>query len=166
MEHILEELIAIIGNEIDAFNDLLNTLHEKQRAIVEGEISRLNKHVQNETRLANETRSLEVERIERSKQLAEELDIESLNPKLSEIIEKVEEKYAQRLSEQRELLISLVQKVRNLNESNQFLLNYSLKFIEKNMEMLFGDGEQPNIYKKDGKLHKDAPKSKLFDHSV
>jgi len=166
MEHIIEELITIISSEIDAFNDLLKTLHEKQRAIVEGEISRLDKHVQNETRLANTTRSLEAERIERSKELAEELQIDSLNPKLSEIIEKVEEKYAQRLSEQRELLRSLVLKVRNLNQSNQFLLNYSLKFIEKNMEMLFGDTNAPNIYKKDGKLHKDAAKSKIFDHSV
>ena len=166
MEHIIEELIAIISSEIDAFNDLLETLHEKQRAIVEGEISRLNKHVQTETRIANQTRSLEAERIERSKELAEELRIESLNPKLSEIIEKVEEKYAQRLSEQRDLLRSLVQKVRNLNESNQFLLNYSLKFIEKNMEMLFGESPSPNIYKKDGKLQKEAAKSKIVDHSV
>lgn len=166
MEHVIEELIAIIANEIDAFNELLKTLHDKQRAIVEGEISRLDKHVQNETRLAKETKNLEAERIERSKELAEELQIESLNPKLSEIIEKVEETYAQRLSEQRELLRSLVQKVRNLNQSNQFLLNYSLKFIEKNMEMLFGEDEAPNIYKKDGKLQKEAARSKIFDHSV
>jgi flagellar biosynthesis/type III secretory pathway chaperone len=166
MEHIIEEVIAIIANEIEAFNELLKTLHHKQRAIVEGEISRLDKHVQAETRLASQTRSLEAERIERSRELAEELQIETLNPKLSEIIDKVEEKYAQRLSEQRELLRTLVQKVRNLNQSNQFLLNHSLQFIEKNMEMLFGEHQSPNIYRKDGKVHKEAAKSKILDHSA
>ncbi len=166
MEHIIEELIAIIAQEIDAFNELLKTLHQKQRAIVEGEIDRLNKSVQVENKIAGQTKSLEAERQERARELAEKLSLETVNPKLTEIIEKVEAKYALRLQEQRELLKSLVGKVQNLNENNQFLLDYSLKFIEKSMELLLNGEEKKKFYQANGKLDKKLQKSKLINHCI
>ena len=164
MEEIVEELIAIIAEEIEAFNKLLETLHEKQKAIVEGEIGELNDRVRDEAELAGQTRSLEVERLKRSQELAAELEMENLNPRLSEIIEKVEKKYALRLKEQRELLKSLIEKIQVLNKNNQFLLNYSLNFIEKSMELLLTGNDPANIYKKDGQLRKEI--RKFVDHSA
>ena len=99
MEIIVEELIRTIPSDIDAFDERLLTLREKQKAIVEGAVDRLNKSVEEESKLANQTKALEAARIERTKELAAELEMENLNPKLSEIIEKVEEKYGQRLTE-------------------------------------------------------------------
>lgn len=156
MDDIIEDLIAIIQREIDAFNELLETLREKQKAIVEGEVSRLNTSVQNETRVTSETKQIEAERIERSKELARELNLEGKGgaaPKLSEIIEVVEEKYAERLSEQREFLRSLIQRVQYVNKSNQFLLDHSIKFVEQNIELLIGTAEKgQGVYAKDGKV--------------
>ena len=166
MEAILEELTAVMSKEIEAFNELLATLHEKQRAIVEGEIEQLNKSVQDEGKLARETRALEEERVERTRALAKKLDIKNLNPRLSEIIQKVEKQYARRLQEQRDLLRSLVQKIHNLNQSNQFLLNYSLKFIEKTMEILLNGSDRASMYKKDGKLGKSLRRKRILDQSV
>jgi len=154
MEEIVEELIIIISQEIKSFERLLSTLHEKQRAIVEGEISKLNESVENETRLASKTKSLENERVKRSQELAAELEMKNINPKLSEIIENVEQKYAKRLGEQRDLLKNLIEKIQVMNANNQFLLNYSLSFIEKSMELLLTSNEPANVYKKDGKLKK------------
>ncbi|MCZ6819463.1 MAG: flagellar protein FlgN [Calditrichaeota bacterium] len=164
MEAILEELTAIIAREIEAFDKLLKTLHDKQRAIVEGEIDRLNSSVEEEGELASETKALEVERIDRSRRLAKELSMENLNPKLSEIIERVEKKYAQRLRGQRDLLKSLIGKVQILNQNNQFLLNYSLNYIEKSMEILLTGNKQANIYRKDGKVEKEV--RKVFDQCI
>ena len=164
MEAILEELTAIIAREIEAFDKLLKTLHDKQRAIVEGEIDRLNSSVEKEGELASETKALEVERIDRSRRLAKELSMENLNPKLSEIIERVEKKYAQRLRGQRDLLKSLIGKVQTLNQNNQFLLNYSLNYIEKSMEILLTGNKQANIYRKDGKVEKEV--RKVFDQCI
>jgi flagellar biosynthesis/type III secretory pathway chaperone len=166
MQAIIEELIVIMSKEIEAFNDLLGTLHLKQRAIVEGEVERLNQTVQDETKLARETKALEGERIERTRELAKKLHIKNANPRLTEIIEKVEEQYAHRLQEQRDLLRSLVEKIHNLNQGNQFLLNYSLKFVEKTMEILFNGNDKSSLYKKDGQLQKSMTKNRIFDHSV
>jgi len=166
MEAIVEQLIAVVSKEIDAFNQLLTTLHEKQRAIVEGEIERLNVSVEEESAIAITAKNLEAERIRSSNRLARKLSMGNLNPKLSEIIENVEQKYAQRLREQRDLLRSLIQKVRTLNENNQFLLNYSLNFIEKSMEILLTGGDPLKIYKPDGQVRTDIHKRKALDHSV
>ncbi|MFQ5649060.1 MAG: flagellar protein FlgN [bacterium] len=166
MEAIVEELIEIIAKEIHAFSSLLEILHEKQRAIVEGEIERLNVSVENETELASETKSLESERIKRSRTLAKQLEMENLNPKLSEIIEKVEKRYAKRLQEQRELLRNLVERIQHMNKNNQFLLNHSLNFIEKSMEVLLTSSDPVKVYRKDGKLRKGLQKMNVLDHVV
>lgn len=166
MEDIVEELIEIIAREIEAFNGLLQTLHDKQRAIVEGEIERLNATVEDESRIASETRTLEAERVERSRKLAEHLEMENLNPKLSELIDKVEKRYAQRLREQRDLLRSLVERIQTMNKNNQFLLNHSLNFIEKSMELLLTSNAPLNLYKKDGKVNSGPGAIKVLDHFV
>ncbi len=165
MEAIIEELIDVIAEEIEAFNELLVTLHDKQRAIVEGEIEQLNTTVELETKLANETKSLEALRLNKSQKLAEQLEMDSLNPKLGEIIDQVEKKYAQRLSDQRNLLRTLVGKIQVLNKSNQFLLDYSLEFIEKSMAVLLSGTEPMSIYKKDGKMLKGL-KNIVLDQSA
>ena len=166
MEIIIEELIQTISSEIDAFNEFLKTLREKQRAIVEGAVDRLNKSVEDESKLANQTKMLEAERIERTKKLAEKLEMENLNPKLSEIIEKVEEKYAQRLTEQRNLLRSVVQNIQNLNKSNQYLLSYSLDYVEKSMQILLSGHETTNLYREDGTVQNSRKQNKILDHLV
>ncbi|MCG8606985.1 flagellar protein FlgN [bacterium] len=166
MERIIEELIAVIAKEIEAFDELLQTLRKKQRAVVEGAVERLNKSVEEEGKLANQTKALEAERIERTQKLAQELEMENANPKLSEIIEKVEEKYAQRLTEQRELLRSVVQNIQNLNKSNQYLLNYSLNHIEKSMQILLSGHDAVSVYRKDGTVQQGVTKNQLLDQSI
>ena len=166
MDPIVEDLISIIASEIEAFEQLLKTLHEKQRAIVEGQTERLNKYVQSENKLAYKTKSIETKRLAKTKELALNLSLDDLNPRLSKIIEEVEGKYAQRLEEQRDLLKSLVEKIQTLNKSNQFLLNYSLKFIEKSIKILLGGNDKASIYQKDGKLQTKVGKYEVLDHSI
>lgn len=166
MEAIVEELIAVISKEIDAFNRLLETLHAKQRAIVEGQIEQLNGHVEDETRLADETKSLENERLASSQKLARELEMTNVNPRLSEIIGQVEERYAKRLGEQRDLLRNLVQRIQIMNQNNQFLLDHSLKFIEKSMAVLLSSQEQGKVYKKDGGVNPGLRESKMLDQTI
>lgn len=166
MDAIVEDLISIVTREIAAFEELLKMLKDKQRAIVEGQTERLNKYVEDESKLAAETKSIENERVVKTQELAEKLALDELNPRLSEIIEQVEDKYAERLREQRTLLKSLVEKIQTLNRSNQYLLNYSLKFIEKSMKILLGGSDKTAIYQRDGSLQKRTVKQKVLDRAV
>jgi len=163
MDEIIEQLLQVCSREIDAFNQLLQTLHQKQRAIVEGEIERLKQHVSQENEIIARTRELEADRLAVTRELARRLSLENLNPRLSEIVEQVEEKYAQRLREQRNLLRSIVEKIQTLNQSNQFLLSYSLQFIDNSLKMLL-QSEGP-VYEENGKV-RDEPSAKIVDHRV
>ncbi|MFQ5675738.1 MAG: flagellar protein FlgN [bacterium] len=166
MDAIVEDLISIVTREISAFEELLKTLKDKQRAIVEGQTERLNKYVEDESKLAAETQSIENERVAKTQELAEKLALDELNPRLSKIIEQVEEKYAERLREQRTLLKALVGRIQTLNRSNQYLLNYSLKFIEKSMKILLGGTDKTDIYQRDGRLQKQTVRQKVLDRAV
>lgn len=165
MEKIIEELIHVCSKEIDAFNKLLETLHSKQRAIVEGELERLKNHVEDENKIVDETRALEAQRVAHTQDLAQQLSLNG-NPKLSEIIEKVEERYAQRLQEQRDLLRTVIEQIHDLNENNQFLINYSLQFIETNMNLLLAGKDEKKFYRQDGKVQKESQSPKLVDHRI
>ncbi|MFQ5705970.1 MAG: flagellar protein FlgN [bacterium] len=166
MEEIIEELVVVISKEVKAFNQLLKTLREKQRAIVEGEIERLKKQVTAETRIVHETKTLEAQRIAQTRVLAEVLALDNMNPRLSEIIEKIEAKYAQRLTEQRSLLKSLMEKIRSINESNQFLLNYSLQFIESSLSLLLSGNDDMPVYQQDGTCQRDLRQAKILDQRI
>ncbi len=163
MENIVEELIEVIAREVDAFNGLLQTLHDRQRAIVEGQFDRVDLTVADENRIAGETRTLQAERVERSHKVAEYLEMENLNPKFGELIDKVEKRYAERLRAQRDLLCNLFERIQNMNENNQFLLNHSLNVLEENMELLFASNAS---LKKDDKVKKGPDTSKVPDHIV
>lgn len=163
MEKIIEQLLLVISKEIDAFNQLLQTLHEKQRAIVEGAIDRLKDKIRAEDEIIRQTKELEAERCNRTQELAKELSLENLDPHLSDIIARVEEKYAQRLHEQRTLLMSLIGEIKHLNKSNQFLLNYSIQFVDNSMRLLLKGNETQSTYQKDGKLRKGAETPKIVN---
>ncbi len=166
MEKLIEELILIISKEVEAFSLLLKTLNEKQRAIVEGAIEKLNKNVKDEGEITHQTKSLETQRIARTQELAKMLSLDNINPRLSVLIEKVEEKYAQRLSEQRDLLCSIIEKINDLNASNQFLLHYSLQLIENSMTLLLNGNEKLTTYRKDGKVKKESISQKVLDYNI
>lgn len=166
MEKIIDELVRIMTEEIKAFNKLLATLKAKQKAIVEGEIEKLKVQVKNEEKIIKETASLEKIRQEQTQILAEQLMMKTGNPKLNEIIEKVEEKYAQRLTEQRDLLKTLLEKIQHLNASNQFLINYSLKFIEDNLRLLSNAQNQTTFYAKNGERQNTLNKQIILDKEI
>jgi len=166
MEEIIRELVQTVSKEIDAFNRLLSTLRNKQKAIVEGELEKLKNHVDDENKLITETKGLEADRISTTQALAEELSLSSATPKLTDIIDNVESKYAERLREQRDLLKSILGEIRDLNDNNQFLINYSLSFIENNMRMIMTGKEELPVYRKDGSKHPSVENPRMLDQTL
>jgi hypothetical protein len=68
--------------------------------------------------------------------------------KISFIASKVPNDYGVELSEKEKKFKSLIDEILKLNRSNQFLINNSLQFLDKNIQVFFGAMEQnKGIYK-------------------
>jgi hypothetical protein len=147
---IIENLTMTVEKEVRAFHALLDVLVEQQASILQGDAESVSKSNEEVERIVSETRQLEKEVRGRSRLLSEHLEIDRDLP-LSEIIPLVEQRYSERLTELRELLITLHQKIQRTNQRNSFLLENSLRFIDESSKILAG-GVAPDLsYSKEGK---------------
>ena len=149
---ILQRLIRILSQEIVIYTKLLTVLEEKQQAIVNGEVEKLQKATEDEQAALSDARNTEKER----KQTLSSLTGTSNNLKdvesLRQLISAVEYKYHQRLNEIRESLENILEKVALKNEQNKFLLNHSIQFVQTMIKDLLSSRETMNdLYASNGK---------------
>ncbi len=147
---IVENLTETVEKEVKAFHALLDVLIEQQASIVQGDAESVSKSNEEVERIVTETKLLEKEVRGRSRLLSEHLDAgEDLS--LSRIIPLVEHRYSERLTELRELLITLHKKIQRTNQRNGFLLENSLRFIDESSKILAGGVTSDLSYSKEGK---------------
>ena len=149
---ILQRLIRILSQEIVIYTKLLTVLEEKQQAIVNGEVEKLQKATEDEQATLSDARNTEKERKQTLSSLAGTSnnlkDVESLR----QLISAVEYKYHQRLNEIRESLENILEKVALKNEQNKFLLNHSIQFVQTMIKDLLSSRESMNdLYASNGK---------------
>lgn len=129
-------MIGLMEEEVRTFRNLLEALCEQRNALVQGDEGRFVRSVRRKAEILERTRRLEDEREEVVRNLAERLDLKSDRPTLSQIISAVEEEYGRRLSELRETLLELLDRVHRTNETNKFLIEHALSFVESNIRLL------------------------------
>ena len=149
---ILQRLIRILSQEIVIYTKLLTVLEEKQQAIVNGEVEKLQKATEDEQAALSDARNIEKERKLTLSSLTGTSnnlkDVESLR----QLISAVEYKYHQRLNEIRESLENILEKVALKNEQNKFLLNHSIQFVQTMIKDLLSSRETMNdLYASNGK---------------
>jgi len=141
-----------MDQEIEAFRELLDVLSEQQRFIVQQRIEDLRESVAEEEELILRMRDLERDRASKAETLSDTLGIAPGKLTLAEIIQIVEDRYAVRLSELRRGLLALMEKVKNTNAVNQFLLQQGLRFVESNIQLLTGGEALGSRYVRTGRV--------------
>jgi len=150
VDKIVENLTKTIEKEVRAFHALFDVLVEQQASIIQGDADSVSKSNEEVERIVSETKQLEKEVRGRSRLLSEHLDMGEDLP-LSEIIPLVEHRYSERLTELRELLITLHKKIQRTNQRNSYLLENSLRFIDESSKILAGGVTADLSYSKEGK---------------
>ncbi|RKY63849.1 MAG: hypothetical protein DRQ08_05775 [Candidatus Latescibacterota bacterium] len=144
VQGVLSHMIGLMEEEVKAFRNLLDALLEQRKALVQGDEGGFVRSVHRKAEILERTQRLEDEKEEVVRDLAGRLDLPSERPTLPQIISAVEEEYARRLSELRETLLELLRKVHRTSETNRFLIEHALSFVERNIQLLTesksGDG--------------------------
>ena len=135
---IVEDLIQTVEKEVEAFRCLHKVLQDQRASIMRGDSETVSESNERVNVLVAETKNLEAEWNVHTRDLAEYLDREG-EIRLGELIPLVESQYALRLTELREILQTLINKVQLTNKHNKQLLERSVRSIERYMGLLRGD---------------------------
>lgn len=80
--------------------------------------------------------------------------------KLSTIADNVDQELSRELTELEVKFKSVIQEILNINKSNKFLINRSLQFLDKNIQVFFGALEEKGLYSPENSSGKPVQKRK------
>lgn len=160
----IPQLIDILGQMTAVHQLLLESGEEKKQAIINNDVKQVNQLVMSESKLVKQVADLEQQRIVLCEQF---LVAKGYRPslritvaELSRLIFNAEEK--QSLLEAQQRLVEVIGQLKQLNDSNQLLLQQSLQFIEYSIDLMAGPDQEDWMYKHPGQSPGSA-RAGMFD---
>ncbi len=132
------QLIEVINREILCLEKFLTLLTEEQKLLVENDIDSLRRSIEEQEKIIRKERKLEEARIKLTDSLAEKLKINRAEVNMSKLIELVEESYSTKLRELQSTLSSLYAKLERQRKKNEFLVEQSMKYVDKSIKIFLG----------------------------
>ena len=167
IEETINNLIDIIEKEIKYNFQLLELLIQEQKILISSDVTAVEKNVEEQDYLIGNIKRLEEIRIENVNKISEIYGKSDKDLKFSEIIELVNEEYADKLSVIMEKLKSVVENITKININNKYLIESGLEFLEENVKVFYGANEKELFYKKGGKKKKEKGSIKrIVDRKV
>ena len=138
MASLMETLIEVLGQECDAYDELLALSQKKTQVIASANLENLQKITDDEQEAVGRVNHLDKRRMEVTTDIANVLnrDVETL--KLSKMIELMSSRPGEqaKLAEAHDRLQSSVRELRRINEQNRELLENALEMVEFEMNIL------------------------------
>lgn len=142
-------MIDIISKEAALFESFLELLERQKEMLVANDLDGLNEVVQRqrekfiESKLLNKQRENLVAAIKTARDIEGDLTV-------TRLLKLVDEDQANRLSQLRDIIYSLNEKITTSRNTNAMLLNRSREFIARTMEMLSKIKNPDNTYARTG----------------
>ncbi|MEE3235480.1 MAG: flagellar protein FlgN [Candidatus Latescibacterota bacterium] len=166
-EELLGSLTQVINEEVRVFNDLLDILNDEQKAIVEDNVRGIEECVLSQQEVASKAHELEARRQNIVVELSENLSLEADQVNLGRLLEVLEGSRATELARMREKLIDLNKKIRKVSANNSFLIRQSLRYTERCLDILTGQGPlQRGVYGQFGTVRRATGDRSFVNHTA
>jgi flagellar biosynthesis/type III secretory pathway chaperone len=144
---------------------MLELSEQKTNILVLNQVDKLNKIVNKETNLIKQIVQLDQQRIEDISEFLLQKGYK-LNPKITvedliKLVVKAEEKKS--LADKQRQLLGTIDKLRQLNQLNQKLVEQSLAFIEYSMDLFIQTPEQDAFYQNPHQQSSNPSRNGIFD---
>lgn len=138
MASLMENLIEVLCQESGEYEGLLELSRKKTQIIAGADLEELQKITDDEQELVDRLNRLEKKRVEVTKDIANVLNRDVEEMKLSSLIEMLSARPAEQaqLAKAHDRLQSAVQSLRRVNEQNRELLEEALEMVEFEMNLL------------------------------
>lgn len=138
MASLMENLIEVLNQEGDEYEELLTLSQKKMRIIASANLEDLQRITEDEQEVVGRLSRLEKKRMEVTADIANVLNKDVATMKLSNLIEMMEARPQEqaKLAEIHDRLKSVVREVQRTNEQNKELLEEALQMVEFEMNMV------------------------------
>ena len=154
MDPTMLQLVEIVQKEIETFESLLDSMDREQKALVTQDMPQIETAVAEQRSIAELAIALERARTRVVTDLSQELGETAQDMTLKRLVDRIQGPHSQQLGEMRETLIAIHEKVQTANRQNALLIKQSLKYVDKTLHILTGDGPQTGVYAQTGKVSK------------
>ncbi len=147
------ELIGVLNKETSLFETFLELLEKQQKALVENDLPTLNQITERQREKIIESSILALKRENVIGKLALEQKLNG-DVTITNLIETVKSNQAGILTQLRDTILDLNEKINNIRSQNSVLINRSRDNIMKTMELIGSFKLPGNSYQKEGKVNK------------
>ncbi|WP_340005397.1 flagellar protein FlgN [Paenibacillus sp. FSL K6-0276] len=146
----IQRLLESMQSLIELHEKLLVVAELKKQAIVKNDVSELTLTMSKESRILKEIEKQEAVRESVGQELMKEKGIKSrlelTVSELSRLVFDPEDK--NKLLAARQELVTLLEKLKEVNELNQILISHSLSFVDYSLNLFIGGDEDEAVYKR------------------
>ncbi|HAA74432.1 TPA: hypothetical protein DCE37_04840 [Candidatus Latescibacteria bacterium] len=154
MDSTMMQLVEVVKKEIETFEVLLDSMAQEQRALVSQNVSEIEKAVADQRTIAEQAGALERARTRLVTEISAELGETASDLTLKRLIDRIQGPHSQQLSEMRETLLGIHDRIQAANSQNALLIKQSMKYVDKTLHILTGDGPETGTYAQSGKVAK------------
>ncbi len=165
LEAVFNELIDVLDQEIDIYNDIFKISRDKTGIIVEGNVDELEKIVQEEQKLVVKVAQMENQRNIILYKISRALAMKADELTLSTLIDNTEGPIRDKLKDRQQGLQKLINELMECNNINSKLIRNSLDYIDFSINLIAASESQDNNYGMDAEKSSVKSKSK-FDLKV
>ena len=167
MEENLNNLIAIVGKEINYNTQLRDLLLQEQEILMSSDAAAIEANIKEQDYVIENIKKLEEKRKEYVVEILKNNNISEKNITFKDIIQVVDSEYSDKLYKLAEEFKSVVINIIKLNENNKYMIETGLEFLEENIKVFYGANEKELFYKKGGNKRKEKGNSfRIVDRKV
>lgn len=166
MKILLQQLISVLQKEIELHNQLLKLAQEKEMAIINNQISLLQEVTKKEAQVIEGIKEQEQARIEVINQLARYFEISTKDLTMSKLVALIDAEMSGEFKKLHKEIVSLIDKLRRVNERNNSLIKTSLELISYSMNLFINLSAGEAVYNPKGKLAKKFHSHLIFDKTI
>lgn len=162
----VQTLVEVINEEIRLFNQLLESMQEMQRAIVDNDVAGIEASVTEQERTAAEAGRCEQRRAQWVRHLAQTRSDGAADASLACLIELLQGEGGEELGRMRTVLRELGECIRRVSDHNAFLIRQSMRYTERCLDILTGGSPATGMYGQFGRVRRGQGQRTVLNRTV
>ena len=145
MASLMDDLVGILNDECQQYQDLLELSSSKTPVLVKGDLDKLAEITDEEQCIISDIQAAEKQRVTAMTDIANVLNMDVNSLKLTDLIQVLEKRPTEQknLAMQRDRLAQVADHVRRVNGQNQELLKSSLEMVQFEMNIIQAAKQAP-----------------------
>ncbi len=162
MENSLEELIRVIGRQVEGYRSLVDLFDAERDAIVQADIDQLNAVIQEKEEALENIRLLERRRIETLDEVARRLELRTEDLTIRRLAKAVPLPFGDRLNRIADESGMVFERVQAASETNRRLCLQALAFVNGSIRLLGQLTAPGHVYRSSGHLPLDGSAGRIL----